>query len=340
MRYGIIPFSPNGFLRYTKGANTLDLKAPTTISNSYTLTFPSALPGTTQAMTVDSSGNIGFSPLSGGGSVTSVGLDAPSIFTVTGSPITASGNLSFSLNNQASNTFFAAPAGSAGAPTFRGIVWTDISGLAGTSSTSFAIGNDPRFHNPNADTGTSQTSFQIDSENVGPRLKNTSGVLEIRNAGDTSFSDIRVGNLFVTGTQTIVNSETVTVDDNVIVLNNNVSSGTPTEDLGIEGKRGSQTSASLKWIESLGRWASGLVGAELPIARVFETTFTNASLTAGLLTVTHGLGRRIVKVQIANNNNQVIVHPDEITYISSSQLTIDFTSFGTLTGTWTVVAVG
>lgn len=340
MRYGVIPFSPNGYLRYTKGANTLDLKAPSTITNSYTLTFPSSLPGTTQALTIDSSGNLGFTPLSGGGSVTSVGLTVPSIFTVSGSPVTASGNLSFSLNNQSANSFFAAPTGGAGAPVFRAIAWTDISGLAGNTSTSFAIGNDPRFHNPNTDSGTSQISFQIDSANSGPRIKNTSGVLEVRNSADNAFSDIRVGNLFVTGTQTIVNSETISVDDNVILLNNNVSSGTPTEDLGLEGRRGSQTSTSLKWIESLGKWTAGLLGSELPIARVFESTFTNASLTSGLLTINHGLGRRIVKVQIANNNNQAIVHPDEITFVSSSQLTIDFTSFGTLTGTWTVVVMG
>ena len=63
---------------------------------------------------------------SGGGTVTSVGLIAPSIFTVSGSPVTGSGTLAFSLNSEPANTFFAAPNGSSGNPSFRLIVPADI----------------------------------------------------------------------------------------------------------------------------------------------------------------------------------------------------------------------
>lgn len=61
-----------------------------------------------------------------GGTVTSVGLSMPSIFTVSGSPVTTTGTLTATLNTQAANTFLAAPNGASGTPTFRTIVAADI----------------------------------------------------------------------------------------------------------------------------------------------------------------------------------------------------------------------
>lgn len=64
--------------------------------------------------------------------VTSVGLSAPAIFTVSGSPVTGSGTLSFALANQNQNLFFASPSGSSGSPTFRSIVSSDLPTGTGT----------------------------------------------------------------------------------------------------------------------------------------------------------------------------------------------------------------
>lgn len=67
----------------------------------------------------------------GSGTVTSVALTAPSILTVTGSPITTSGTLALALATQSAATVFAGPAtGSAVAPTFRALVATDIPDLS------------------------------------------------------------------------------------------------------------------------------------------------------------------------------------------------------------------
>lgn len=65
-----------------------------------------------------------------GGTVTSVGLSAPAIFSVSGSPVTSSGTLSFSLASQAANLIFAAPNGVSGSPTFRSLVASDIPALS------------------------------------------------------------------------------------------------------------------------------------------------------------------------------------------------------------------
>lgn len=83
----------------------------------------------------------------GSGTVTSVGLTMPSIFTVTGTnPITNSGTFGVSLNTQNANTFLAGPTtGAASTPTFRTLVTSDIPALPYLSdslpSTNIFVGN-------------------------------------------------------------------------------------------------------------------------------------------------------------------------------------------------------
>jgi hypothetical protein len=61
------------------------------------------------------------------GSVTNVGLSMPSIFTVTGSPVTTSGTLTATLVAQAQNTILSGPTSGANAtPTFRALVGADL----------------------------------------------------------------------------------------------------------------------------------------------------------------------------------------------------------------------
>ena len=60
------------------------------------------------------------------GTVTSVGLTLPNIFTVTNSPVTTTGSLTATLASQSANRMFASPNGSAGQPTFRSLVAADL----------------------------------------------------------------------------------------------------------------------------------------------------------------------------------------------------------------------
>lgn len=63
----------------------------------------------------------------GGGTVTSVGLSLPAEFTVSGSPVTASGTLTGTKANQPANTVWAGPtSGSAAQPAFRGLTAADL----------------------------------------------------------------------------------------------------------------------------------------------------------------------------------------------------------------------
>lgn len=67
-----------------------------------------------------------------GGTVTSVGLSLPNIFTVSGSPVTSSGTLSATLASQTQNHVFAAPTSGNGAPGFRALTAGDLPDISGS----------------------------------------------------------------------------------------------------------------------------------------------------------------------------------------------------------------
>jgi hypothetical protein len=83
------------------------------------------------------SGTTGWTLLSGGGgsgTVTSVGLTMPGIFSVSGSPVATSGAIAVSLGTQTAGTVFAGPAsGSDAQPAFRAIVFGDWASNSCTS---------------------------------------------------------------------------------------------------------------------------------------------------------------------------------------------------------------
>jgi hypothetical protein len=74
--------------------------------------------------------------------------------------------------------------------------------------------------------------------------------------GNKSFlGDVDVqGNLSVQGTVTTVNSETISLADNIIDLNSNVTSGTPTENAGFRVMRGDEAAAQIRWNETSDQW--------------------------------------------------------------------------------------
>lgn len=81
----------------------------------------------------------------GAGSVTSVALTAPSVFSVGGSPITTSGTLALTFaGGQTANQVLASPNGSSGAVALRALVGADIPAInLGTSGNGGVTGNLP-----------------------------------------------------------------------------------------------------------------------------------------------------------------------------------------------------
>jgi hypothetical protein len=83
--------------------------------------------GAASSSAVYSAFDVQYSAGVASGTVTSVGLSLPAIFTVTNSPVTASGTLTATFASQTGNTFLAAPNAADGVPTFRAPLAADIS---------------------------------------------------------------------------------------------------------------------------------------------------------------------------------------------------------------------
>lgn len=67
----------------------------------------------------------------------------------------------------------------------------------------------------------------------------------------------------------------------------------------------------------------------------YTRTFVEADLAADILTVAHGLGQLGGLAVTVSDNNGVVVYP-VIDFTTTNALTLDFTGFTPLTGTWTV----
>lgn len=71
----------------------------------------------------------------------------------------------------------------------------------------------------------------------------------------------------------------------------------------------------------------------------YVDTFVDGDLSSGVLTVTHNLTVSAIGVHIYDNNSKLIM-PDEVTLVNTNSCTVDLTSYGTLSGTWTVKVFG
>lgn len=97
------------------------------VSSLNSLTGALTLTGGTGITVTPSGSNITISA-TGGGTVTSVGLAAPAVFTVSGSPVTTSGTLTFAFIPAPAATFLAGPPFGTGSgdPVFRALRYDDI----------------------------------------------------------------------------------------------------------------------------------------------------------------------------------------------------------------------
>lgn len=99
--------------------------------------------------------------------------------------------------------------------------------------------------------------------------------------GNIAATDLTLsGNLTVNGTTTTLNTETLSVEDNIVVLNSNVT-GTPTTDAGIEVERGDSTNSAVTWKESDDKWYQNRGGIEtvIPVSTTELTEGTNQYFT-------------------------------------------------------------
>jgi len=116
-------------------------------------------------------------------------------------------------------------------------------------------------------------SNSIDVDAIESRSTDTNLTLSANGTGIVTVADALTvtGNLTVSGTTTTVNSETINLADNIIVLNSDFTSGTPSEDTGFSVLRGGSATKSFIWDESEDKWS---VGSETMVAGTFEGNLT------------------------------------------------------------------
>ena len=134
-------------------------------------------------------------------------------------------------------------------------------------------------HVQNTDTGTTSSTFQVDSTSNGPKLKGKGGDLELRNAGDTDYAGLTLGNITIKGNVTqegdtfISQAETVEINDNLLLINKGeVGAGVTKGIAGIEIDRGTLPNYQIVFDESDKRFKAGEVGNIWPLALRDEET--------------------------------------------------------------------
>lgn len=172
---------------------------------------------------------------------------------------------------------------------------------------------DSRLHTQGTDAGTSNATFQVGTNGIKLKSSLTGGEnieLQVRDSADLSLANIRVKNLYVEGTQTVLNSEELNIKDNIIVLNSGVENKSENSDAGIEIHRYKNITSetpeeqpvSLIFNESTGKWIASYINKSnesrdfLPIAFKYSETFGDGASTS--FNIYHNLNTKDLSVSI------------------------------------------
>jgi hypothetical protein len=134
------------------------------------------------------------------------------------------------------------------------------------------------------------------------------------------------GNLTVSGTTTTVNSETLTINDNIIVLNNN-EDGSPSENAGIEIERGTSTNVVFRWNETNDFWEFTNDGSKYE--RIVGDTVTNAQSAAYTLVLADRA--KLVEMNVASGNNLTVPTNANVAFPVGTTITVLQTGTGQTT---------
>ena len=194
------------------------------------------------------------------------------------------------------------------------------------------------------------------SGNVVGNLNGDSGTLEINGtsgdiaitadsnlsvtAGTSTFSgNVNInGNLNVQGTLTAINKTEIDISDNTLVLNSNVTTGTPSQDAAIQVKRGSANTVGIVWSEGNQDWALTNDGNNyFGIARKAVFAIGDASNTS--FDVVHNLGTQDITVAVRMNNSDYELVETDVKMKDANTVTIAFTDAPALNA-YKVIIVG
>jgi hypothetical protein len=172
-------------------------------------------------------------------------------------------------------------------------------------------------------TGTAN-EIELNATGVGPY----SGSVTIGLPNDVTIGGglTVTGDLTVNGNTTTLNTATLSVEDNIILLNNGIT-GTPSLNAGIEVERGTSDNASITWNETSDKWTAGIAGSEVAIARKYVTTTTGTTHS-----IVHNLATQDVTVNCWLAGAQV-----EAAIVVTDANTVTVTTNSSITDLKTVV---
>jgi hypothetical protein len=127
-------------------------------------------------------------------------------------------------------------------------------------------------------------SNQIAVDSITSKTADTDLTITAAGTGKVYINDncTVTGNLTVSGTTTTINTTTLSVADNLIDLNSDVTTGTPTEDAGIRVMRGDLSAVQIKWAETVDAWQ--LTNDGSTYANIVTTSGGGGSVSFGALT--------------------------------------------------------
>lgn len=201
------------------------------------------------------------------------------------------------------------PVATSDSPTFAAITITGDAAVNGGDLTTTSTGTATLF-NTNATTlniGGAATTIGIGA-----------------GTGNTTVNNnlIVSGNLTVSGSVTTLDTQQLIVEDNIIVLNSNVTTA-PSLDAGLEVERGTSTNVSILWNETSDLWTVTNDGTNYAqIARKYATTISSSAATS--YTLTHNLNTRDVTVEVYQNSSNYDTVEVDVLRSSVNAVTINF----------------
>lgn len=172
--------------------------------------------------------------------------------------------------------------------------------------------------------------------------------LQIRNTADNDFANLRVKDLYVEGTTTTINSETISIADNIIELNRDISTHlTNALTSGIEVKRFSDTDTpqpvQMVFDEANGDWATDIVNSvtgtvvRRPIANKYSVSFGNG--VSRVFSIVHNLDTVDAVVLIRETAGDRAMVIADVEFISNNSIEISTSNIPT-TNQYTVTIIG
>jgi hypothetical protein len=147
-------------------------------------------------------------------------------------------------------------ANASGIPTYTtltGDVTISNTGVTSIAADSVALGTDTTGNYVATITG--GTGVTSTAATTGEGTTHTLSIgQEVGTSASVTFANLTLtGDLTVSGTTTSINTATLNVADNIVVLNNDVT-GSPTENAGIEVERGTSANVLVRWNETSDKW--------------------------------------------------------------------------------------